>query len=47
MYYVLTVAIRSILDEGFKTVKETMKINVNDTPVASENEKGSSGGQNR
>ncbi|AHH07812.1 Variable outer membrane protein (plasmid) [Borrelia crocidurae DOU] len=42
---VLTVAIRSTVDEGLKTVKETMKINVNVTPVASE--KSSSDGQNQ
>ncbi len=42
---VLTVAIRSTVDEGLKTVKETMKINVNVTPVASE--KSSSDVQNQ
>ncbi|AHH07768.1 Variable outer membrane protein (plasmid) [Borrelia crocidurae DOU] len=42
---VLTIAIRSTVDEGLKTVKKTMKINVNVTPVASE--KSSSGDQNQ
>ncbi|AHH05934.1 Variable outer membrane protein (plasmid) [Borrelia miyamotoi FR64b] len=32
----LTIAIRSIIDEGFKNVKEAMKITPNDTPVTFE-----------
>ncbi len=32
----LTVAIRSTIDEGLKTIKEAMKININDIPVASD-----------
>ncbi|ACH94175.1 variable large family protein [Borrelia duttonii] len=41
----LTVAIRSAVDEGLKSVKEAIKINTNDTPVSSENSV--SGGQNK
>ncbi|WP_235047983.1 variable large family protein [Borrelia hispanica] len=41
----LTIAIRSTIDEGHKSVKEAMKINTNDTPVASE--KSGSGDQNK
>ncbi|WP_040132197.1 variable large family protein [Borrelia crocidurae] len=42
---ILTIAIRSTVDEGLKTVKETMEINANATPVASENS--GSGSQNQ
>ncbi|ETZ17364.1 Variable outer membrane protein [Borrelia duttonii CR2A] len=38
----LTIAIRSTIDEGLKSVKEAMKTNINVTSVASENS-GSSG----
>ncbi|WP_024654779.1 variable large family protein, partial [Borrelia hispanica] len=41
----LTIAIRSAVDEGLKSVKEAMKINTNATTVASENS--GSGGQNK
>ncbi|AHH07753.1 Variable outer membrane protein (plasmid) [Borrelia crocidurae DOU] len=41
----LTIAIRSTIDEGLKSVKEAMKINVNSTTVVSE--KSGSGGQNK
>ncbi|ETZ17331.1 Variable outer membrane protein [Borrelia duttonii CR2A] len=42
---ILTVAIRRSIDIGLKSVKESMKINTNDTPVSSENS--GSGGQNK
>ncbi|AHH07222.1 Variable outer membrane protein (plasmid) [Borrelia crocidurae DOU] len=41
----LTIATRKTIDEGLKKVKEAIKINANDTPLASENS--GSGGQNQ
>ncbi|ETZ17517.1 Variable outer membrane protein [Borrelia duttonii CR2A] len=41
----LTIAIRKTIDEGLKKVKEAIKINANDTPLASENS--GSGAQNQ